>query len=856
MSPFLKLTALLVSAVAPLATLAAPVLTLSAPPATVGRYNRWELRVAATGTTYTNPYTFEVPAGGVVLRATFTAPSGAVRAVDGFWQDGYTLANAATGVLSAVPALNGWRVRFTPTETGLWRYSVTMQDASGTSAPVAGTFTATATANAGFVRRQAGKSFLRFDSGAPYLPIGENLAWAGNKRLADYKVWLDQLYANRATCIRVWLCYWGMELEWKNIGYGGYNGLRRFSQTSAYELDWIMDYCAIRGIQVELCLNNHGQFCAGGDTPQWAQNPYNAANGGPCPAAQPWNFFVNTSAKATYKNKLRYLNARYGYAPNLLAWEFFNELDLVDGYGTPAIRATTATWVAEMAAYLKSIDPNQHLISNSYAMSNGDATVWNNANIDFTQTHLYRKQADLETPLAGASQALRTAHNKPYLTGEFGLEIYHTAQSNTMLDDPNAVHFRTTLWASAFNGSMGPGLTWWWDDYVHTRPTKTYPVMKALRNFTDANLNVATGNYLPVTPELANAGASSTLTLSPGFAGFQPPTYAATAAPAATFSIAANGTMTPTTASLSTTLFGAYHPTARRAPSFQITYAVAGQVQVTTGARGASSTSTLLIKLDGVTRLTQLNPANGATYSVAVPAGAHTITLDNGGNEWMAITAIKFTNQATPRLTGQALRAGNRVVGHLRNRDYNWLHYYTNGQATAPAPVLGGTLTVRGLVAGAAYSFRTYDATTGTATGVLQIVTATAAGVAVATLPTVATDLAFVFAPNGAARPAATVTGTSADAPAATPLELELWPNPATATPDGITVALPAATPGPVRYELLDGLGRVCRTVVDETTAPGARQQAISLANLPQGGYIVRVSAPGGGRTVRLMVSE
>jgi hypothetical protein len=830
--------------------LAAPVLVrLGVAPTTVGRYQKIEFAATATGTVFTNPYDFDVATGGALLRATFTAPSGAVKVVDGFWRDAYTLTNTTTGALTASATQNSWRVRFAPTEIGTWTYSLTLQDGSGTSPALTGSFAVTTSTDPGFVRRLAGTNYLRFDAGTPYLPVGENLCWGNNNRLGDYKVWLDQLALNRANCIRIWLCYWGMELEWKNIGYGGYNGLRRYAQASAFELDWILDYCATRGIYVEMCLNNHGQFAAGGDTPQWANNPYNAANGGPCVATQPWNFFSNVSAKATYKNKLRYMVARYGYSKNLLAWEFFNEMDLIDGYATASVKTATSTWISEMASYLKATDPNQHLVSNSYAMSNGDVAVWNNANIDFTQTHLYRKQADLEAPLAAASTALRTAHNKPYLTGEFGLEIYHNAQTNTNIDDPNAIHFRTTMWASALNGSMGPGLTWWWDDYIHPRANLTYPVMKAVDTFLDANVNPTTHAYQPTTLELTTT-SGGTLTFSPSFNGFQPPAYAATPAPASTFVVGTNGTLTPMVASLSTMLFGAFHAAARRAPTFQVTYPTAGQVQITVAGRGASSTSTLVVKVDGVTLLTQLNPVANATYAVNVPAGAHTVTLDNTGNEWIQLAAVAFTNLGT-QLTGQALRAGNRLVGYVRNVNYTWLYYFQSNQV-APAATSPGRLTVRNLVPGASYTYTPYSALTGVAAGAVSVVTASAAGVATVTIPATISDFAFVFRPNGAARPAAPTAPAGAEAAA---LQVELWPNPATSA-NGVTVALPDAVAGPVRYELLDQLGRVCRAATDATTPETARQQQLSLAGLPTGPYFLRVSTATAQRSVRLMVNE
>lgn len=38
------------------------------------------------------------------------------------------------------------------------------------------------------------------------------------------------------------------------------------------------------------------------------------------------DFFTNAEAIADYKNRLRYLVARYAYSTSVFAWEFFNEV--------------------------------------------------------------------------------------------------------------------------------------------------------------------------------------------------------------------------------------------------------------------------------------------------------------------------------------------------------------------------------------------------------------------------------------------------------------------------------------------------------------------------------------------------
>ncbi|MEI6211464.1 MAG: hypothetical protein WCR06_07540 [bacterium] len=58
---------------------AAPVIGVLAPVTnTVGRYQRFEVRVPVSGAAYTNAYDFSPALSGALLRATFTSPSGAV----------------------------------------------------------------------------------------------------------------------------------------------------------------------------------------------------------------------------------------------------------------------------------------------------------------------------------------------------------------------------------------------------------------------------------------------------------------------------------------------------------------------------------------------------------------------------------------------------------------------------------------------------------------------------------------------------------------------------------------------------------------------------------------------------------
>ncbi|MCZ0212168.1 hypothetical protein OZK63_43170, partial [Streptomyces sp. UMAF16] len=68
-------------------------------------------------------------------------------------------------------------------------------------------------------------------------------------------------------------------------------------------------------------LNHHGQVSTTVN-PEWNNNPYNIANGGPC--NNTWDFFSNSTAKNLFKNRMRYIIARYGYSNTIMSWELFN----------------------------------------------------------------------------------------------------------------------------------------------------------------------------------------------------------------------------------------------------------------------------------------------------------------------------------------------------------------------------------------------------------------------------------------------------------------------------------------------------------------------------------------------------
>ena len=321
-----------------------------------------------------------------------------------------------------------------------------------------------------------------------------------------------------------------------------------------------------------------------------------------------------------------------------MTWEFFNEMNLTENYNGNA--ANASAWVNEMSAYLKATDPNLHLTSNSYTTTTAGATELSNANMDVTQVHYYDgdnlalppTNANYETLIATEAQVMTSGYSKPFLTGEFGLFTDDEA-GNTKTYDPNGIMIHNVMWSTLLNGSAGAGFTWWWDSYTHPLSNYTYKTFKQLSDFTSNQMNVVAKNYQVTTPSFSGIGAFSPASVTPQYAGFHPPTYNPSPAPANNFTLSSNGTLSPDATNLSDKLFNAFHPAAKNPPTFNANYPAAGLFNVTVSGRGNSSSSTLVITVDGTTVLTQANPAN-TTYSVNIALGMHTIKVDNTGNEW------------------------------------------------------------------------------------------------------------------------------------------------------------------------------------------------------------------------------
>ncbi|MEO6759062.1 MAG: hypothetical protein ABIO24_06370, partial [Saprospiraceae bacterium] len=610
--------------------------------------------------------------------------------------------------------------------------------------------------------------------------VGENIAWQQNNIYQDYSNWMQNLHNHSGNYFRLWQAAWGLGLEWMG---NGYPGLKRYKQDNAFYLDWLFDYCADQGIYVMWCQQYHGQVSSNVN-PNWNDNPYNAANGGP--AAHTWDFFTDATAKTLTKNRYRYVVARWGYARSIMAWELFNEVVWTDQFEQH--QPEIAAWHGEMAAYFKQLDPNGRPVTTSYAEDDTDPATWNLPDIDFTQTHFYVNTPNLERVLASGVRAQLNAFDKPTLTGEFGLT---TGGAGLIALDPTGIHLHNCLWGPLFAGGLGTAMTWWWDSYVE--PQNLYYHFEGISAVKDL-IPLHSADFRPAT--ISVSGAPADLSITPVLGGWG-------ALADTSFTISASGDISPAGAQLAQFLYGSsWNTQYRRPPIFQVNFPQSGPFTVQTNGNTGQNPK-IAIWLDG-TKVLEQNAQTNQSYTILVPAGTHTIKVDNTGTDWVGIAAYSFAGLGSA-VDAYVLKSADnaQVAGWALNNRYN--HDYIGAHGLPPVAA-NTIITVPGVTDGA-YQAKYYNCLTGAFLSQAPVTAVN--GQLTLALPELLWDLAFVVS----SQPVGVVAAAQA-------LPLQVFPNPA--VPGGqLNLSSDLNTGSLATVTLLDESGRMVRILFNCELAGG-----------------------------------
>ena len=426
----------------------------------------WDIHISAS---FTNPYDQK----DIALDMLLTSPSGKAIVLPCYYERGDS-------------TLSLWKARFAPQESGKYSYTFNLQNKSGHAISASTYFITLPGKSNGFLHKNDLWTF-KFDNGRLFRGIGENVGWESRtfenpKWTYDYL--LPTLSKTGANFFRTWMCYWNLPLEWQKI-----SSTNRYSNTDQYfnpgaikRMDELVNLTDSLGLYFMLTLDWHGHLMENGG---WKNSPYNVANGGP--AKTPVEFFTLRSARNKYKNKLRYIIARWGYSTSIAAFEFFNEIDNAAFNSADSIlipHSVITEWHDEMSRYLKDIDPYRHMVTTS--ISHRDIMGLNSlAYIDFNQKHIYKHTEKIPAIYPDYIQTF----GKPYVIGEFG---FRWEDDDPKYGEGFDYDYKRGLWYGLFSPTPILPMSWWWELFDTRNLT---PYIKSVRQISDEMLKAGKGSF-------------------------------------------------------------------------------------------------------------------------------------------------------------------------------------------------------------------------------------------------------------------------------------------------------------------------------------------------------------------------
>lgn len=587
----------------------------------------------------------------------------------------------------AAPGSGSWRVRLAVPVSG--DYSLRLR-ASVPGADVATNptvFPLERTDPDGFVRidPRSGR-FFQFDSGRPYVPIGVNLV-GGDPARYDY--YLPKFAAAGVNLARLWLSARELGIERGQPTV--------FDQQRAAALDEVVNLGAGLGVRLMLCLSDFRE-ALGGRQGYWGDTAYSRLS----PA--PEDFFTSPQAAQAYRKRLRYIVARWSASSAVQSWELFNEADLTSAWERHA--GSVREWHQAMAGHLQGIDPYRHPVTTSFA-GREDDSLWAQPQLQIVQLHSYPGRLEsLAENLRGAVRTL-AAHGKPVLVGEFG-----THATNFYGDaDALGLGLHEGLWAPLFAGAAGSGMSWWWewvDRYeLYPRFAAVSEFVRGLAWHEEGFAAVDPGEVEVVCDPADAAAAPERAVVTPVPGSFEEAPYNRPV----TVRVRGDGVVEPP-GLISRLVHGVRHHRGLHNPqTYTLDFAAAGEFAVCVASVSGHGGAALQLTLDGAVVLqrrfvdadgmlsTESLTADRGCYGIAVPAGKHTVVVENTGKDWFTQSAVTLTNYVRPRASVDVMAARGRaaVILWARNGRFSW---FAPIAGLAPVPARNARATVRNVPAG------------------------------------------------------------------------------------------------------------------------------------------------------------
>lgn len=404
-----------------------------------------------------------------------------------------------------------FRIRFMPDQIGKWSFIVYIKLKNQTQTQLGPyEFSVRESDKKGFVKVASNNRYLEL-GGKSFLPIGQNLPKATCYFAKDSlgNITDDPFLCSTCPCAgieewcstnkgfpmypKVYMSYLEELERFKKAG-GNYYRFMIFPHNYEIEYEKLGNYASRQNIAWEmdrlieksenLDLKVHFNMMYGYPLSKahygvesWDWYSNNEKDKGYCYQAElnltePIEFLTNELAKKHYKNKIRYIIARWGYSTSIAMFELINEIN----NKFQEYPLEMYAWHNEMAQFIKEeLGHNEHILTVNYdgtrpEIEKGDESF----KIPYLDviTHNCHRASIHRSNLQSLTKLYREI-NKPLIFSEIGtgdLEIEKCDNQTEWIKD---------LWAVIFSGTASAGLNW---NEQHN--FKLWEHYKAVENFT------------------------------------------------------------------------------------------------------------------------------------------------------------------------------------------------------------------------------------------------------------------------------------------------------------------------------------------------------------------------------------
>ena len=409
-------------------------------------------------------------------------PDGTVKRYPGFWSRDYIRTRHFTREIMQPVGSGFWEIRFTPLVPGEHQLRLVVKDvrANEEIASEWRSFTATPSELRGPVRVSAKNPYyFEFSTGEFFFPVGLNIHTNTDRRSEigfnfghlpdrgtyDYDDYLESCGKSGISAVEVWMSGWTFALE-HDAGRSGYYGVGRYNTEAAWRLDHVIDTANRNGVLVNLIIDNHGRLSDTSD-PEWRENPINSgaeyavANGGFL--QNPGEFFRSEPAWQNNSKRARYIAARWGATPGIMAVELWSEVDLTSQMRERYKDGSIQQWHQKAATELRNYSQIDWLVSthvcSEFHNVLGLIQLFQQPAITHLAGDAYRNPSQhLAEHLRDYCNNMK--HGKPQLITEYGGNPSGSSPEQMTGD----IH--CGLWGALFARLSGTPFLWW-HDFVH-----------------------------------------------------------------------------------------------------------------------------------------------------------------------------------------------------------------------------------------------------------------------------------------------------------------------------------------------------------------------------------------------------